>query len=76
MAARPWPAFSRTSVTLGVDIHPAARIGSGLMLDHATGIVVGEPAVIDDDVSILHAVTLGGSELGAMDGSTEAAQFN
>ena len=49
------------SVTLGVDMHPAARIGSGIMLDHATGIVVGETAVIEDDVSILHAVTLGGS---------------
>ena len=49
------------SVTLGVDFHPAARIGSGLMLDHATGIVVGETAVIEDDVSILHSVTLGGT---------------
>ncbi|MCZ6642299.1 MAG: serine O-acetyltransferase [Gammaproteobacteria bacterium] len=52
---------NQISVTLGVDIHPAARIGSGLMLDHATGIVVGETAVIEDDVSILHAVTLGGT---------------
>lgn len=52
---------NQISVTLGVDIHPAAQIGSGLMLDHATGIVVGETAVIDDDVSILHAVTLGGT---------------
>jgi serine O-acetyltransferase len=52
---------NQISVTLGVDIHPAARIGSGIMLDHATGIVVGETAVIDDDVSILHSVTLGGS---------------
>jgi len=49
------------SVTLGVDIHPAARVGSGIMLDHATGIVVGETAVIEDDVSILHSVTLGGT---------------
>jgi len=49
------------SVTLGVDFHPAARIGSGIMLDHATGIVVGETAVIEDDVSILHSVTLGGT---------------
>lgn len=46
---------------LGVDFHPAARVGSGIMLDHATGIVVGETAVIEDDVSILHSVTLGGS---------------
>lgn len=52
---------NQISVTLGVDIHPAARIGSGIMLDHATGIVVGETAVIEDDVSILHAVTLGGT---------------
>ena len=52
---------SQISVTLGVDIHPAAEIGSGVMLDHATGIVVGETAVIEDDVSILHAVTLGGT---------------
>ena len=52
---------SQISVGLGVDIHPAARIGRGIMLDHATGIVVGETAVIDDDVSILHSVTLGGT---------------
>lgn len=44
-----------------VDIHPAAVLGSGIMLDHATGLVVGETAVIGDDVSILHDVTLGGS---------------
>ncbi len=52
---------SQISVGLGVDIHPAAEIGRGLMLDHATGIVVGETAVIEDDVSILHSVTLGGT---------------
>ena len=52
---------SQISASLGVDIHPAARVGSGLMLDHATGIVVGETAVIEDDVSILHSVTLGGT---------------
>lgn len=52
---------NQISVTLGVDMHPAARIGSGIMLDHATGIVVGETAVIEDDVSMLHAVTLGGT---------------
>jgi len=52
---------NQISVTLGVDIHPAARIGSGIMLDHATGIVIGETAVVEDDVSILHSVTLGGS---------------
>jgi serine O-acetyltransferase len=52
---------NQISATLGVDIHPAARVGSGIMLDHATGIVVGETAVIEDDVSILHSVTLGGT---------------
>lgn len=52
---------SQISVGLGVDIHPAATIGRGLMLDHATGIVIGETAVIGDDVSILHSVTLGGT---------------
>ncbi len=52
---------NQISVTLGVDIHPAAQIGSGIMLDHATGIVIGETAVVEDDVSILHSVTLGGS---------------
>ena len=44
-----------------MDIHPAAQIGCGIMLDHATGLVVGETAVIEDDVSILHNVTLGGT---------------
>ncbi len=52
---------NQISVTLGVDMHPAAQIGSGIMLDHATGIVVGETAVIEDDVSMLHSVTLGGT---------------
>jgi serine O-acetyltransferase len=52
---------NQISATLGVDIHPAARVGSGIMLDHATGIVIGETAVVDDDVSILHSVTLGGT---------------
>jgi serine O-acetyltransferase len=52
---------NQISVTLGVDIHPAARVGAGIMLDHATGIVVGETAVIEDDVSMLHSVTLGGT---------------
>lgn len=49
------------SVAFDVDIHPAARVGCGIMLDHATGIVVGETAVIEDDVSILQGVTLGGT---------------
>ena len=52
---------SRISERLGVDMHPAARLGRGIMLDHANGIVVGETAVIEDDVSILHSVTLGGT---------------
>jgi len=52
---------NQISVTLGVDIHPAAQFGAGIMLDHATGLVAGETAVVGDDVSILHAVTLGGT---------------
>ena len=52
---------SRVSALFGVDIHPAARIGRGIMMDHATGIVIGETAVVEDDVSMLHGVTLGGS---------------
>lgn len=52
---------SRNSEMFGVDIHPAARIGKGVMFDHATGIVVGETAVIEDCVSILQNVTLGGT---------------
>ncbi len=52
---------SRMSEVFAVDIHPAACIGGGIMIDHATGVVIGETAVIEDDVSMLHAVTLGGS---------------
>ncbi len=52
---------SRVSELYGVDIHPAARIGKAIMMDHATGVVVGETAVIGDDVSMLHGVTLGGT---------------
>ena len=52
---------SRSSAAFQCDINPAARIGRGIFLDHATGLVVGETAVIDDDVSILHGVTLGGT---------------
>ncbi len=52
---------SRASAVFQCDIHPAARIGRGIFLDHATGLVVGETAVIDDDVSMLHDVTLGGT---------------
>ena len=52
---------SRASSVFGVDINPAARIGKGIFLDHATGLVVGETTVIEDDVSILQGVTLGGT---------------
>ena len=52
---------SLISETFSVDIHPAAKIGCGILLDHATGFVVGETAVIENNVSILHAVTLGGT---------------
>jgi serine O-acetyltransferase len=52
---------SQSSRVFGVDIHPAARIGKGILLDHATGIVIGETAVVGDNCSLLHTVTLGGS---------------
>jgi serine O-acetyltransferase len=52
---------SRSSAMFQTDIHPAAKIGRGIFVDHATGLVVGETAVIDDDVSLLHGVTLGGT---------------
>jgi serine O-acetyltransferase len=52
---------SRSSAAFQCDINPAAKIGRGIFLDHATGLVVGETAVIEDDVSILHDVTLGGT---------------
>jgi serine O-acetyltransferase len=51
----------RISMVFGVDIHPAASIGQGILMDHATGIVIGETAVIEDQVSMLHSVTLGGT---------------
>jgi serine O-acetyltransferase len=52
---------SQISKVYGVDIHPAAKIGSGVVLDHATGVVIGETAEVGDDVTILHGVTLGGT---------------
>ena len=52
---------SRSSVVFSVDIHPAARVGRGIMVDHAHSIVIGETAVVEDEVSMLHAVTLGGT---------------
>ncbi|GBF96762.1 serine O-acetyltransferase [Raphidocelis subcapitata] len=55
---------SRISEAFHVDIHPAARVGRGILLDHATGVVVGETASIGDNVSMLHHVTLGGSGIG------------
>jgi serine O-acetyltransferase len=51
----------RISEMFGVDIHPAARIGNGIMIDHAHSIVIGETAIVGDNVSMLHAVTLGGT---------------
>ena len=52
---------SLSSRVYSVDIHPAAKFGKGIFIDHATGIVIGETAVIDDNVSMLHDVTLGGT---------------
>jgi serine O-acetyltransferase len=52
---------SLASGALAVDIHPAATFGTGILLDHATGFVAGETAVVDDNVSFLHEVTLGGT---------------
>ncbi|CAN6813349.1 unnamed protein product [Brassica oleracea] len=50
-----------SEVVFGIDIHPAAKIGEGILLDHGTGVVIGETAVISNHVSILHGVTLGGT---------------
>ncbi|MFP5075544.1 serine O-acetyltransferase [Neisseria sp. WLZKY-1] len=52
---------NRASEVFGVDIHPAAKFGRGIMIDHGTGVVIGETAVLGNDISILHGVTLGGS---------------
>ena len=51
----------RTSECFGIDIHPGARIGKGIFIDHAHSIVIGETAVVGDNVSMLHSVTLGGT---------------
>ncbi len=51
----------RVSEVFGVDIHPNARVGKGIMIDHAHSIVIGETAVVGDNVSMLHSVTLGGT---------------
>lgn len=63
-AGRHWIAHHLQSVVaerFGVDIHPNARIGVRVLIDHATGVVIGETAVVGDDVSILQGVTLGGT---------------
>lgn len=52
---------NRISEVFAVDIHPGARIGKGIMFDHATSVVIGETAVVEDDFSMLHEVTLGGT---------------
>ena len=52
---------SHVSSCFGIDIHPAAKIGRGIMLDHATGLVIGETAIVGDAVSIMQSVTLGGT---------------
>jgi serine O-acetyltransferase len=55
---------NRIATVFDVDIHPAARIGAGLMVDHATGLVIGETAVVGTNVSMLHGVNLGGCGIG------------
>jgi serine O-acetyltransferase len=49
------------STEFGVDIHPAAKIGHGILIDHATGVVIGETATVGNNVSLMHSVTLGGT---------------
>ena len=56
-----WYLQSRISEVWAVDIHPGARLGKGIMFDHATSVVIGETAVVEDDFSMLHEVTLGGT---------------
>jgi len=58
---------SRVSELFQLDIHPAAKIGKGAFFDHGTGIVIGETAVVGDDVSMLHGVTLGGTSTERVD---------
>lgn len=52
---------NQISVVFGVDIHPAAVMGKGIMIDHATGLVIGETSVVEDNVSLMQEVTLGGT---------------
>ena len=64
LAGRELPALllqSLSSEVFGIDIHPAAQLGCGIMLDHGTGIVIGETAIVENNVSMLHEVTLGGT---------------
>ncbi|KAL2988351.1 hypothetical protein AAZX31_11G082300 [Glycine max] len=53
--------LSFTTQVFGVDIHPAAKIGEGILLDHGTGVVIGETAIVGNRVSLMHGVTLGGT---------------
>jgi len=59
LAARTFGELTR--ILTGVDIHPGAVLGSGLFIDHATGVVIGETAEVGEEVTIYHGVTLGGS---------------
>ena len=52
---------ARISTVFAMDLHPAARFGKGILIDHGTGVVVGETAVVGDNVSVLQGVTLGGT---------------
>lgn len=56
-----WLLQSRASELWQVDVHPAAELGAGLFMDHATGVVIGETAVVGENVTIMHGVTLGGN---------------
>ncbi|CAI9110513.1 OLC1v1010559C1 [Oldenlandia corymbosa var. corymbosa] len=58
---------SRISEVFGVDIHPAAKLGEGILLDHGTGVVIGETAVLGNRVSLMQGVTLGGTGKGTGD---------
>lgn len=51
--------YNHITIMFNVDIHPAAKIGHGIMLDHATGVVIGETAIVENNVSIMQSVTLG-----------------
>lgn len=64
-----WPTFARwvshaARFLTGVEIHPAAKIGRRVFIDHGMGVVIGETAEVGDDCTIYHGVTLGGTSLG------------